>query len=233
MTAVVLLGHGSPDPRAAADLRAVARAVTRRRPDLRVDVAFLDHDDPALTAAVRELADDGHTTVTVVPAFLTTAFHVRTDVPRAVAAAQASVGVALTVTNPLGPDDALEELLDARVPADHAVVLATAGTRDSAAQASLRAVAASWAQRRGTEVVVAYAAMAEPDVSTAIAVLRTRHAKVAVASYVLLRGVLPDRISAAADAAGAPWTEPFGTSVVDVVLARIDAVEQSDVQQAG
>lgn len=233
MTAVVLLGHGSPDPRAAADLRAVARAVAQRRPGLRVDVAFLDHDDPGLTGAVRELVDDGHADITVVPAFLTTAFHVRSDVPRAVAAAQAGVRVAMTVTEPLGPDPALDDLLEDRVPPGHAVVLATAGTRDPAAQSSLRAMAQNWAHQRGTEVVVAYAAMAEPDVATAISDVRSRNPQVAVASYVLLRGVLPDRIAAAAHAAGAPCTEPFGTSVADLVLARVDAAGHPRARQAG
>lgn len=232
MTALVLLGHGSPDPRAAAGLRALARGVARERPGLSVDVAFLDHDDPGLTAAVRDAVDAGHERVVVVPAFLTSAFHVRSDVPRAVAAAEESVGIRISVTAPLGPDRRLTDALERSLPAGHAVVLACAGTRDADAQSALSEVARDWARRRGTEVVVAYAAMADPDVDSAISLLRDSPGGVSVASYVLLPGVLPDRIATAARARAVTCTAPLGLAAVDVVLSRLDtAVDGSAGQE--
>ena len=233
MTAVLLLGHGSPDPRAAAGLRAIARGVARERPGLAVDVAFLDHDEPGLTAAVRDAADTGHADVVVVPAFLTTAFHVRSDVPRAVAAASEAVGVDVRVTEPLGPDRRLTDALDRSLPPRHSVVLACAGTRDPDAQSALADLARDWSHRRGTDVVVAQAAMAEPGVEEAIALLAASSGGVSVASYVLLPGVLPDRIAAAAAAAGVACTEPLGLAVVAVVLARLDSAAADSAAQEG
>lgn len=225
---VVLLGHGSPDPRSAAGLRSLARAVARREPDRVVEVAFLDHDDPGLTGLALELAWAGHQTAIVVPAFLTTAYHVRSDVPRAISFAEDASGMRLAVTPPLGPDPALLAVMARRLPADGPVVLACAGTRDAQAQQDLDELAQAWAQDRGTEVVVAYAAMAEPDVATALAALdRDTAAPAVVASYVLFPGVLPDRIAAAA--AGHAISAPLGDDVADLVLQRVRTVTVGSV----
>ena len=144
---VVILGHGSPDPRSAAGLRALAREVARQRPGTRVDVAFLDHDDPGLVGVALELSWAGYDTAVVVPAFLTAAFHVTVDVPAAVTAARDASGLRLVVAEPIGPDLSLLELLDDWLP-DGPVVLACAGTRDETALESLDALAREWSARR-------------------------------------------------------------------------------------
>jgi len=219
MRPIVLMGHGSPDARSAAALRQLARAVSRRLPTTLVEVAFLDHDEPSLTAVATDLASAGHTSAVVVPAFLTTAFHVRSDVPRAVAAAESTSGMSLSVSAPIGPDERLIEAMDAHLPAGAPLVLAVAGTRDPQALADLDALAASWSRSRGTEVVVAHAAMSEPDVPTGIARVRTA-GEPAVAAYVLFPGVLPDRIADAAQ--GLVCSPPVGldAAVVDIVIDR-------------
>lgn len=219
---IVLLGHGSPDPRAAAGLRSLARAVARARTSLRVEVAFLDHDEPGLTGLTADLAAEGIRRCTLVPAFLSTAFHVRADVPRVVAHAEAATGVRIDVTAALGPDTALLDLLDQRIPATAPVVLASAGTRDAAARADLERLAEQWSARRGADVVLGFAAMAEPDVVTALATLPRSDAPPVVASYVLFPGVLADRI--AANAGDVDVSAPLGDDVVQLVLARVDAV---------
>jgi sirohydrochlorin ferrochelatase len=219
MRPIILLGHGSPDPRSAAGLRALARAVTRRLPTTLVEVAFLDHDEPSLTAVAAELSAGGHASAAVVPAFLTSAFHVRSDVPRVVAAAERSSGMSLPITAPIGPDARLLDEMSTHLPASAPLVLAVAGTRDERALADLDALAAQWSTTRGTVVVVAHAAMSDPDVSTAIASVRAA-GEPAVAAYVLFPGVLPDRIAAAAG--DLPCSPPVGASdaAVDIVIDR-------------
>lgn len=224
---VILLGHGSPDPRAAAALRTLAREVARQRPETRVEVAFLDHDDPGLTGLAIELAWAGYGSAVVVPAFLSTAFHVRVDVPDAVAAAERSSGLRLVVAEPIGPDPALLDLLDGQLP-DGPVVLACAGTRDEPALAGLRDLARQWADRRGGPVELAYASSGgatPPDVATALAWLEADGTRASVASFTLLPGVLPDRIAAAA--ADRVCTAPFGAGATHgtarIVLDRVDA----------
>lgn len=220
---VVLLGHGSPDSRSAAGLRQLARSVSRLRPGSVVEVAFLQHDDPGLTGVATELAWAGHREAVLVPAFLTSAFHVGSDVPRAVAAATAATGVRFTVTAPLGPDAGLLDLMDRHLPPGTPIVLASAGTRDPEAQEHLAQLARAWSDRRGADVSVAFAAMAEPSVDTAIDTLEAASgATAAVAAYVLFEGILPDRIAAAAGAR--PVSPPLGQQVAPLVLARVDAV---------
>ncbi len=222
--AVVILGHGSPDPRSAAGLRALAREVARQRPGTRVDVAFLDHDDPGLVGVALELSWAGYDTAVVVPAFLTAAFHVTVDVPAAVTAARDASGLRLVVAEPIGPDLSLLELLDDSLP-DGPVVLACAGTRDETALESLDALAREWSARRGSQVAVGYASAAGPTIAAALAALEAGGHRASIASFTLLPGVLPDRISEAAG--GRACTEPLGIALpaetARIVLARADA----------
>ncbi len=220
----MLLGHGSPDPRAAVALRALAREVASQRPTARVEVAFLDHDDPGLSGLCWELAWSGRLDAVVVPAFLTTAFHVRVDVPQAASAATEATSVRLVVAEPIGHDQALLDLLDAQLP-DGPVVLACAGTRDEAAAATLDALARGWATRRGDRVEVAFASASGPQIADALAAAESDGRRAGVASFTLLPGVLPDRIVEAAN--GRSVTAPLGISgtaeVAAIVLDRADA----------
>jgi len=221
MTPVVLLAHGSPDPRSSQDTTELAARVAARLGRVVVP-AFLDNNQPDLTAAVNGLAAQGFTSAFVLPAFLSHAFHVRVDIPAAVAEAQEESGVALTVVNPLGPSAELLDALDAALPAGPAV-LATAGTSSVTAQWDFEQLARTWSTRRGAPVLVAYASQAKPDVPTAISELEgITGRQVSVGSFVLFQGVLPDRISAAAGHRSC--TKPLCESEVltDLIVERIN-----------
>ncbi|MDP1820174.1 MAG: sirohydrochlorin chelatase [Acidimicrobiales bacterium] len=223
MTAVLLLAHGSPDPRSSKAASALAGTVQARSFDLDVRVAFLDHDEPGLAAAVAALAADGVRTAIVVPAFLSSAHHSRVDVPEAVAQAAASTGVDLHLADPLGPDGSLLAAMDRGLPPGP-VVLAAAGTSDAKAQRALRRLARVWADRRGAPVALGYAAQADPDVATALGQLEeATGTAAAVGSFVLFPGVLPDRI--ARQGKGREVTDPLylAPETVDLVEARIRA----------
>lgn len=101
---MVLVAHGSTDPRAAATIRALARAVTAARPGLDVRTAYLDHTQPGPVQVLAAVAGAGHRAATVVPLLLTAAYHGRVDLPGVLAAARAG-GLALPVrvTGVLGP----------------------------------------------------------------------------------------------------------------------------------
>ena len=121
-------------------------------------------------------------------------------------------------------DAALDQAADARPLMTVQERAAARRKRDAvAAQQQLALLAKEWSASRGTDVVVAHAAMAEPDVATALATLeRDRGALPVVASYVLFPGVLHDRITAAAG--GLEASPPLGDDVGDLVLARVDAL---------
>jgi sirohydrochlorin ferrochelatase len=220
MTAVVLLSHGSPDARSSAAAHELARRATRES-GAAVVAAFLQHDQPDLTARCRQLADAGHSDVVVVPMLITPAFHARVDVPAAVDDAVTSTGLRVALADPVGTDPLLIDALHRQLPSGP-VVLAAAGTGDPAAKQRLEAAAATWAERRSAPVVVGYASQTTPAVTAAIAALESATgSEVAVASFVLYPGVLPDRIVAAA--AGRHVTSPLAATpeVISLIRERV------------
>jgi sirohydrochlorin ferrochelatase len=105
-TAVVLVAHGSRDPRAAAATRALARSVAAARPEWDVHDSYLDHSLPRPVDVLGRLAASGHRRAVMVPLLLTAAYHGRVDVPAEVAAARAAgLRIDVDLTDVLGPGD--------------------------------------------------------------------------------------------------------------------------------
>jgi sirohydrochlorin ferrochelatase len=230
VTALVAVAHGSRDPRSAACVHALLGVVRALRPSLDVREAYLDLSAPRLGDVLRAVAADGHRSAVVVPLLLGRAFHARVDVPGAVA--EARVGVDVTIASVLGPSPRLEsaalrQLASVGVRSGDrslGVVLGAAGSSHAPANAAVTAVARRWAAQAGwAGVEPAFASAASPDVTTAVARLRARGAsRIAVASWFLAPGLLPDRIAAGAgDAVVAP---PLGVDpeVAELVLHRYD-----------
>ncbi|MEV6977177.1 sirohydrochlorin chelatase [Kitasatospora sp. NPDC093806] len=205
--ALLLIAHGSRDPRHAATVAALVGQIRALRPDLDVATAYLDHCAPGIPQVAGRLGPHA----VAVPLLLNRAFHAKHDIPAALRAA----GLSLPVADVLGPSPLLLDALDRRLgeagldvssPAVRArtgVVLAAAGSSDPAADAATRAVAAEWRRTRGWAAVeVAYASAGGPRVPEALAALRAAGAtRTAVAPYLLAPGRLPDRIAGAATAA--------------------------------
>jgi sirohydrochlorin ferrochelatase len=220
---LLLVAHGSRDPRAAATTRALAGVVNAARPGLDVWVSFLEHALPGPAAVLRSLAGSA----TVVPLLLTKAYHGRVDLPAQVC------GFDVTVAEPLGQPgghllDGLVERLHAAVGRDayDGLVLAAAGTRVAEARATVEATAAALGTRLGVPAQVAYAAGTSPTGADAVEMLRARGApRVAVAAYFLACGQLYDNVMASARAAGAvAVAEPLGASeeLARLILERYD-----------
>jgi sirohydrochlorin cobaltochelatase len=83
-SALVLFAHGARDAQWSEPFKAIRQAVARRRPDLTVEIAFLELMQPALGQCVAELAQSGHTTITIAPLFLAQGGHLKRDLPRLV-----------------------------------------------------------------------------------------------------------------------------------------------------
>ncbi|MFI7605837.1 sirohydrochlorin chelatase [Micromonospora sp. NPDC049366] len=235
---VVLVAHGSRDPRAAAATRALVRAVSAARPGLPVSASWLDHTEPGPAEALRALGVAGHRSAVLVPLLLTAAYHRRVDIPAAVAEVRSAVPtLAVRVADVLGPvaeevDPALlaglrRRLTEAAPGRFDALVLAAAGTRDARARSSVGRVAAALGSRLGVPVRVAYASASPPTVDAAVARLRAEGARrVAVSAYFLAPGLFHDAVAVAARDAGAvavsaPLTD--APEVADLVLRRVDA----------
>jgi sirohydrochlorin ferrochelatase len=250
---IVLVAHGSRDPRAAAATRALTRAVAVAGPGTPVFASYLDHSTPHPGQVLRTLADRGHRSVVVVPLLLTAAYHRRVDLPEVIADARAAgLRIPVRLTDVLGPcggvvDDlllaGLRRRLDEAAWRPDAVVLAAAGTRDARARLTVDEAAGALGDCLGVPCLAAYASAAGPDAGTAVATLRAGGARrVAVASYFLAPGRLYETAAHSARRAGAVavaaplWAAP---ELAALVLRRAvestarPAVEPAAVASAG
>jgi sirohydrochlorin cobaltochelatase len=81
-SALVLFAHGARDAQWSEPFRAIRQAVAKGRPDLTVELAFLELMQPALGDCVARLVEGGHSRVTVAPLFLAQGGHLKKDLPR-------------------------------------------------------------------------------------------------------------------------------------------------------
>lgn len=229
---LVLVAHGSRDPRALGTVRTLVERVRELRPHLPVRLGHLGTDEPLLPGALAAVDAARDPRAVLVPLLLGRGPHVERDVPGAAVAVQ---DPRTRVAAPLGPHPLLVEALYARLVeagwptamSDAArrasgVVLAAAGSRDPDAAADTRRTARLLAERLGVPVTAAYASAAAPTVPAAVRALavRGRH-RIAVASCFTAPGRL-----ATACAEAAPWiaAAPLGAhpAMARLVLHRYD-----------
>ncbi|MFJ2953805.1 sirohydrochlorin chelatase [Streptomyces sp. NPDC087270] len=220
--ALVAVGHGSRDPRAARVLADLAAQVRILRPGTEVEVGYVELNRPLVGEVLAGLAGE----VVVVPLLFGRGHHVKHDLPYALAAAAHLRGA---VAAPLGPHPLLARALHDRLAQagwtarGQAVVLAAAGSRDPEPVRDTERTAALLAARLGgVPVVPAYASAARPTVPQAVAELAGRGLReIAVASCF----TAPGRF-AAQSAAAAPWivSAPLGAhpALAELVLRRYD-----------
>lgn len=201
---VVVAAHGTADLAGIAVARALVDAVRARLPGRSVLLAFVDVVGPRL----REVLACASGPVTVIPAFLSSGYHVRTDVPREV---HATGRRDVTVSAALGPDPLLVGVMAERLRAagwrhGDAVVLAAAGSADPRAVADVHAAACQLSSEIGSRVRIGFVATGAPRVAPLIAGLRAAgERRVAVASWLLAPGLFHRSLtSAGADVVAAP-----------------------------
>ncbi|MDI1459783.1 CbiX/SirB N-terminal domain-containing protein [Catellatospora sp. KI3] len=225
---LVLVAHGSRDPRAQASTRALARGVAAARPGLDVRSAFLELAEPSPARVLAALRDSGAAAPVVVPVLLTRAYHGRVDLPAQVAGFDCVIADTLgAVSEPLLAG--LVRRLREACPEYDAVVLAAAGTSVASGRATVTGVAAELGRRLGVPCEVAYASAGGPGGAEAVAALRAAGARrVAAAAYFLAPGRLYDTVMSDALQAGAVGAAaPLGAAreLVSLVLAAASAVE--------
>ncbi|MGA5038725.1 sirohydrochlorin chelatase [Streptomyces capoamus] len=210
---LLVIAHGSRDPRHAATVHALVRRVRSLRPDVRVETGFLDFNLPSVHGMLETLAAQGVRDVVALPLLLTRAFHAKTDIPAVLREAPSRLRVRQAEV--LGPSPLLLAALERRLheaglsPAEKSstgVVLASAGSSDPEAIAVIADIAREWWHTGWCAVRPAFASAASPSgfprTEDAVRELRALGCeRVAVAPYVLAPGFLPDRI--ARGAAGA------------------------------
>ncbi|OQR65477.1 sirohydrochlorin chelatase [Streptomyces maremycinicus] len=229
--ALVVVAHGSRDPRALSTVRALLDRVREQRPGLPVHLGHIELNEPLLTDTLADLDAHGTTDAVLVPLLLARGYHVKRDIPEIAARARVHARVSV----PLGPHPFLVEALYTRLveagwrtdltPQERrtsAVVLAAAGSRDPDSAVDTRITARLLARRLGVPVVPAYASTAAPTVPAALRALAARgRDRVAVASCF----TAPGRF-ATESAQAAPWiaSAPLGThpAMASLLLHRYD-----------
>ncbi|MEU0474029.1 sirohydrochlorin chelatase [Streptomyces olivaceus] len=229
---LLVIAHGSRDPRHAATVHALVRRVRALRPDVRVETGFLDFNVPSVRGVLESLETGGVRDVVALPLLLTRAFHAKADIPAVLADAPPRLRVRQAEV--LGPSPLLLAALERRLyeaglaPADKSstgVVLASAGSSDPEASAVIADIAREWRHTGWCAVRPAFASASLPRTEDAVRQLRELGcARVAVAPYVLAPGFLPDRIARGASGADV-LADVLGPSpeVARVLLERYDA----------
>ncbi|MFI6033141.1 sirohydrochlorin chelatase [Streptomyces sp. NPDC051315] len=239
--ALVVVAHGSRDPRALSTVRTLLDRVRALRPDLPVHLGHIELNEPLLSDTLAGLEARGTAEAVLVPLLLSRGYHVKRDIPEMAAA----VAVHTRVAAPLGPHPLLVDTLCARLVEagwrtrmteserrTSAVVLAAAGSRDPDSAVDTRRTAQLLADRLGVPVVPAYATTAAPTVPTAVRALtaRGRH-RIAIASYFTAPGRFATECAQAA-----PWiaSAPLGTheAMARLVLHRYDQASTTPLSAA-
>ncbi|MFH9607002.1 sirohydrochlorin chelatase [Streptomyces sp. NPDC017448] len=215
---LLVIAHGSRDPRHAATVHALTERVRAERPGARVETAFLEFNAPSVPRVLERLAAQGTDEVVALPLLLTRAFHAKTDIPSVLREARARLPrLRIRQADVLGPSPLLDAALGRRLreagarPGDRprtGLVLASAGSTDPEAIAVIAEIARELRHTGWCAVRPAFASAAHagsfPPTEDAVRALRAEGVeRVAVAPYVIAPGRLPDRIAAGAEAAGA------------------------------
>lgn len=226
---LILVAHGSTDPRSPEVARALVGRIRRLRPSLDVRVAFLEKSGPDVREVLADVARHGGRAVAV-PMLLASAYHARVDLPGAIAESGADVRQAAA----LGEDPTLIALLGQRLaeagysPAQrHVGVIVTAvGSSDDAANGRTATVATALARgARWAGVGVAFGTGPRPTLAEAAEDLRARGATHLVAApWFLAPGVITDRIARAAATLDVAVAQPLGSHnlVAAALLDRYD-----------
>ncbi|MEC4019226.1 sirohydrochlorin chelatase [Streptomyces sp. H27-D2] len=235
---LLLIAHGSRDPRHAATVGALCERVRSLRPGLRVEVGYLDFCAPSVPQVLARLSMEGRHNVVALPLLLSRAFHAKSDIPAVLREAAARLPrLSVRQADVLGPSPLLTATLERRLyeagvrPGDRrstGVVLASAGSSDPEAIAAIAEIAREWRHTGWCAVRPAFASASLPRTEDAIRAMRADGIeRVAVAPYVIAPGFLPDRIARGAREAGADVLAGVLGPSRDVARLLVERFEQA------
>ena len=231
---LILLAKGSDDPRVTQIAHSLRKSMQEQRPELTIQLAFLDHCPPTGPQVVTTLVNRGVDEMVFVPLDLTHAVDAPQDAEQMLERVRLSHhGLHVVMSRPVGPATDLLNVLDVRLrhalAASHALeldglVLALPNTGDVRGNALISRRARQWGAHHNLNVVVAFADGSGPGVIDAMDTLREegrRH--IAVGSFFLTADQDFVRMAEQAFAVGAiAVSAPFGCDerIPEIVIAR-------------
>lgn len=232
--ALILLADGSMDPRVTQVTHTLRKHLQELRPELSVNLAFLDHCPPTGPQVITTLANRGMTEVVFVPLSMTRAIECGTaaqDMVTRVRTAHPDLKVG--VARPVGPACELLNVLDIRLRQSLAacrsleldgLVLAVPDAGDTRGAALISRRARQWSAHHRLPVQIAHGDGSGLSVSTAIANLREQGRRsIAVGSFWLAADDSFARLTTLALNAGAiAVSAPLACDerILDLAMAR-------------
>lgn len=209
-TGLLLVGHGTRDPRGVEEFFTLARLVAARAVGHCVEPCFLEFAEPTIPAGFARLMARGVSCVEVAPIMLFSAAHVQRDIPALIADQARRHGrVPTRQVEHLGCQADLLRLSQLRCDeatadraavesAETALVMVGRGSHDPSATEEMHAFAALRAKQTSlTTVRASFVAMAEPRFEATLDVLAGGALKrIVVQPHLLFGGVLVGRIAA-------------------------------------
>jgi sirohydrochlorin cobaltochelatase len=208
--AILIAGHGSRDPDGVAEFLDLARHFRNYRPEVPVEIAFLEFARPTIQEGIDRLVNEGAETIVVLPGVLLAAGHAKNDMasevrrareryphitihmgraldvePRLLQLARIRYLEALAERQKIGPDQTL-------------LLLVGRGSSDPDANANIAKVARFLQEGYPTGWAAwAYSGIALPFLEDALPICeRTGFRRIVVQPYFLFTGVLLKRIYA-------------------------------------
>lgn len=248
--ALLVVGHGSRDPRGAREFHELVDLVRRRNSSVPVEGGFIELSRPPISECVDRLAEIGTRNVAAVPLMLLAAGHAKDDIPATLVREKMShPEMSFSYGRALGVRPELLELMDERVSAvvpevekeETAVLVVGRGSSDPDANSDLSKIARLFYEGRPYPIVEgAYVSMTPPNVADGLERCRRLGARrVVVFSYFLFTGVLEERIreQSEAFAVAHPGIEVryagyFGPDerVADLVVERYTEAVEGDIR---
>lgn len=205
---VVLVAHGSPDPRSPEAVRAIAAAAGVR-------AGFLEFNEPHPVEVLTDLADEGAEHAVALPLLLTDAYHAKTDLPEvARRAEEARPGLAVVLGRPVGDRSLAAALIRGLPEGTDGLVVCAAGTRVDAGRAHVAEIASEAGRLLGVPAGPGFASGPGPSADETVRALNAQGARrVAAVCYFIAPGLLCDKATTAARDAGATHIgEPLGAA---------------------
>jgi sirohydrochlorin cobaltochelatase len=203
--ALLIVGHGSRDPRGAREFHELVALARECNPSLSVEGGFIELSRPPISECVNRLAGGGARIIAAVPLMLLAAGHAKDDIPATLVREKMShPEVGFEYGRALGIRPELLELMDEKISAvvpeeekeETAVLVVGRGSSDPDANSDLFKVSRLFYEGRPYPMVeTAYVSMTPPSVNEGLKRLKRLGAKkIAVFSYFLFTGVLEERI---------------------------------------
>ncbi len=203
--ALLIVGHGSRDPRGADEFCELISLLQERDPDLLIEGGFIELSRPPISECVERLVEAGSREISAVPLMLLAAGHAKDDVPATLVREKMShPEVDFHYGRALGVRPELLTLMDERISTvvteeekgETAVLIVGRGSSDPDANSDLAKISRLFYEGRSYPLVeTAFVSLAPPNVPEALERCRRLGARrVVVFSYFLFTGVLEDRI---------------------------------------